>query len=191
MSEALDLSGQVVGYGRVSSASQNEARQVEALDGCDRVFIDTASGKSADRPELITALGYVREGDTLRVPSMDRLARNLDDLRAIVRDLTGKGVRVHFVKEGLTFTGEANSMNTLLLSMLGAVAEFERSLIRERQAEGIAIAKANGVYKGRRPSLSADQIIAAKERVEAGVPKAVIARDFGVSRQTLYNALAG
>lgn len=185
------MSGQVVGYGRVSSASQNEARQVEALDGCDRLFIDTASGRSADRPELITALDYVREGDTLRVPSMDRLARNLDDLRAIVRDLTGKGVRVHFVKEGLTFTGEANSMNTLLLSMLGAVAEFERSLIRERQAEGIAIAKANGVYKGRKPSLNAEQIVSARERVEAGVPKAVVARDFGVSRQTLYNALAG
>lgn len=183
------MSGQIVGYGRVSSASQNEARQVEALDGCDRLFIDTASGKSVDRPELITALDYVREGDTLRVPSMDRLARNLDDLRAIVRDLTAKGVRVHFVKEGLTFTGEANSMNTLLLSMLGAVAEFERSLIRERQAEGIAIAKANGVYKGRKPALSAEQVGIAKERVEAGVPKAVIARELGVSRQTLYNAL--
>jgi len=184
------MSGQTVGYGRVSSITQNEARQVEALEGCARLFIDKASGKNADRPELITALGYVREGDTLRVPSMDRLARNLDDLRAIVRDLTAKGVRVHFVKEGLTFTGEDNAMSNLLLSMLGAVAEFERSLIRERQAEGIAIAKANGVYKGRKPVLSEDQVSAAKDRIEAGIPKAVIARDLGVSRQTLYNALA-
>lgn len=179
-----------MGYGRVSSASQNEARQVEALSGCDRLFVDKASGKNAERPELTAALGYVREGDTLRVPSMDRLARNLDDLRSIVRGLTAKGVRVHFVKEGLTFTGEDNAMSTLLLSMLGAVAEFERSLIRERQAEGIAIAKANGVYKGRTKALTAEQVTEARRRVSEGVAKAKVARDLGVSRQTLYTALS-
>lgn len=184
--------GQVVGYGRVSSAAQNEARQVEALAGCDRLFIDKASGKNtADRPELAAALNYVREGDTLRVPSMDRFARNLDDLRRLVADLTAKGVRVEFVKEALAFTGEANAMNTLLLSMLGAVAEFERSLIRERQAEGIALAKARGVYKGRKPSLSPEQVADARQRVAQGVPKAAIARDLGVTRQTLYTALSG
>lgn len=185
------MAGQIVGYGRVSSASQNEARQVEALSACERLFIDKASGKNAERPELTAALGYVREGDTLRVPSLDRLARNLDDLRAIVRGLTDNSVRVHFVKEGLTFTGDDNAMSTLLLSMLGAVAEFERSLIRERQAEGIAIAKANGVYKGRKPALTAEQVAAAHHCVSQGIPKAKVARDFGVSRQTLYTALSG
>lgn len=184
------MSGQIVGYVRVSSADQNDARQVEALAGTDRLFVDKLSGKNTERPALTEMLGYVREGDTVRVASLDRLARNLDDLRRLVTDLTAKGVRVEFVKEALTFTGEANPMSKLLLSMLGAVAEFERELIRERQAEGIAIAKAKGVYKGRKPALSAEQVEQAKSKVAQGVPKAVVARDLGVSRQTLYSALA-
>lgn len=183
------MSGQIVGYGRVSSASQNEARQVEALTGCDRVFIDKVSGKNTDRPELQAVLGYVREGDTLRVPSMDRLARNLEDLLSLVRGLNERGVRIEFLKEGQSFTGEDSPMATLLLSLLGAVASFERSLIRERQAEGIALAKERGVYKGRAKALSAEQVATAREQVETGVPKAKVARDLGVSRQTLYTAL--
>ena len=143
------MSGQVVGYVRVSSTDQNEARQVEALTGTERLFVDKLSGKNTERPALTEMLAYVRDGDTVRVASLDRLARNLDDLRRLVTQLTAKGVRVEFIKEALTFTGEANPMSKLLLSMLGAVAEFERELIRERQAEGIAIAKARGVYKGK------------------------------------------
>lgn len=191
MTEGLEMSGQVVGYGRVSSVSQNEARQVEALNGCDRVFFDKASGKNADRPELTNAVDYVRDGDTLRVPSMDRLARNTLDLLTLVKGLTERGVTVEFIKEALTFSGSKDDhLGTLMLTILGGIAQFERELIRERQAEGIAIAKQSGVYKGRKPSLSAEQVGIAKERVEAGVPKAVIARDLGISRQTLYNALA-
>lgn len=185
------MNGQIVGYGRVSSAEQNEARQVEALAGCDRLFIDKVSGKNTERPELQAALAYVRDGDLLRCPSMDRFARNLDDLRAMVRDLTGRGVRVQFVKEGLTFTGDDSPMANLLLSVMGAFAEFERLLIRERQAEGIAVAKANGVYRGRKPSLTAEQVAAARERIATGVPKAVVARDLGVGRSTLHNYLVG
>lgn len=184
------MSGQTVGYVRVSSVDQNEARQVQALSGVERLFIDKVSGKNSDRPALTEMLAYVREGDTIRVASLDRLARNLDDLRRLVSELTAKGVRVEFVKESLSFTGEDNSMAKLLLSVMGAFAEFERSLIRERQAEGIAVAKANGVYKGRKPALSTEQIDQARQRVSDGVPKAVIARDLGVSRQTLYSALA-
>ena len=93
-------------YIRVSSTDQNEARQVDALAGVDRVFVDKMSGKSADRPQLTEMLAYVRDGDTLRVASLDRLARNLDDLRRLVETLTAAGVRVEFVKEGLAFTGE-------------------------------------------------------------------------------------
>lgn len=185
------MAGQTVGYVRVSSVAQNEARQVEALSGCERLFTDKVSGKNTDRPALTELVGYVREGDTVRVASLDRLARNLDDLRRLVTDLTAKGVRVEFVKEGLTFTGEDNAMSKLLLSVMGAFAEFERSLIRERQAEGIAVAKANGVYKGRKPALTVQQVSEARERVSAGIPKAKVARDLGVSRQTLYSALAG
>jgi DNA invertase Pin-like site-specific DNA recombinase len=155
------------------------------------VFLDKQSGKSAaDRPELTAALDYVREGDTLRVPSMDRLARNLADLLSIVRGLTDKGVRVEFVKEAQTFTGDDDAVSMLLLSLLGAVAAFERELIRERQAEGIAIAKANGVYKGRKPALTAEQVAHARQRVSDGITKTRVARDLGVSRQTLYSALA-
>lgn len=184
------MAGQTVGYVRVSSADQNEARQVEALCGAERLFKDKVSGKNTERPALAELLTYVREGDTVRVASLDRLARNLDDLRRLVTDLTAKGVRVEFIKEGLTFTGDDNAMARLLLSVMGAFAEFERSLIRERQAEGIALAKANGVYKGRKPALSAEQVAEARQRVSEGVPKAVVARDLGVSRQTLYTALS-
>lgn len=184
------MTGQVVGYVRVSSADQNHARQVEALTGADRLFIDKVSGKNTERPELSELLAYVRDGDTVRVASLDRLARNLDDLRRLVSDLTAMGVRVEFIKESLTFTGDDNAMSRLLLSVMGAFAEFERSLIRERQAEGIAVAKANGVYKGRKRALTPEHVATARERVASGVPKAVVARDLGVSRQTLYTALS-
>jgi DNA invertase Pin-like site-specific DNA recombinase len=135
-------------------------------------------------------LDWVREGDTVRVASLDRLARNLDDLRRLVSELTAAGVRVEFLKEGLTFTGEDSAMSKLLLSVMGAFAEFERSLIRERQAEGIALAKARGVYRGRAKALTPDQVADARQRIADGVPKAVVARDLGVSRQTLYSALS-
>lgn len=185
------MTGQCVGYVRVSSLDQNPARQVEALAGCERLFTDKVSGKSTERPALAELMDYVRAGDTVRVASLDRLARNLDDLRRLVTDLTTKGVRVEFIKEGLTFTGEDSAMSKLMLSVMGAFAEFERSLIRERQAEGIAVAKAKGnVYKGRKPSLSPEQVAEARQRVSDGIPKAKVARDLGVSRQTLYTALS-
>lgn len=175
-----------VGYKRVSTVDQNTARQLEGVE-VEKLFVDKASGKSTDRPELAAALDYVREGDTLVVHSMDRLARNLEDLRSVVRDLTCRGVRVEFVKESLTFTGEDSPMNVLLLSMLGAVAEFERSMILERQREGIAIAKAQGKYKGRKAALNSEQLEELRARRAAGEPVAALAREFGISRQSVYN----
>jgi DNA invertase Pin-like site-specific DNA recombinase len=181
--------GQQIGYTRVSSADQNNARQLDGLT-LDRTFADKASGKDTQRPALEAALGFVREGDTLVVHSMDRLARNLDDLRAVVTKLTKRGVRVKFIKESLTFTGEDSPMANLLLSMLGAVAQFERELIKERQREGIAIAKAKGnVYKGRQPSLTPDKAKVLLSRIAAGESKAALAREFGVSRASVYNYL--
>lgn len=182
------MTGQNVGYIRVSSNSQNTDRQLETFK-LDRVFEDKASGKNTERPELTACLNHLREGDTLHVHSMDRLARNLDDLRGIVRDLTARGVVVRFHKEGLTFTGEDSPMANLLLSMLGAVAEFERSLIKERQMEGIAIAKTKGIYKGRKPSLTPDRVAELKRKVEEGAKIAHVAREFGVSRETVYQYL--
>jgi DNA invertase Pin-like site-specific DNA recombinase len=153
------------------------------------VFTDSASGKDLLRPQLEAMLGFVRDGDTVLVHSMDRLARNLDDLRATVRRLTAKGVRVQFVKEQLTFTGEDTAMATLLLSVMGAFAEFERALIRERQREGIALAKTRGVYRGRKKSLTDEQVTQLTTQAAAGVPKAAIARQFGISRETVYQYL--
>lgn len=178
--------GQIVGYIRVSSIDQNTVRQ---LDGhqLDRVFTDKLSGKNTDRPQLDALRAFVREGDTVLVHSLDRLARNLDDLRKLVREFTGNGVRVTFVKEGLTFTGEDSPMANLLLSVMGAFAEFERSLIRERQAEGIAAAKTRGVYRGRKPSLTRAQAAELAARVAAGEAIAALARELGVSRQTVYS----
>lgn len=179
-------SGQTVGYVRVSSGGQNEARQLDGLT-IDKTFTDKVSGKDIQRPQLQAMLEFVREGDTVLVHSMDRLARSLKDLEAIVTGLTGRGVTVSFVSQGMTFTGADSPMNTLMLQMLGAVAQFERSLILERQREGIAIAKAKGgVYKGRKPSLDAAGITELRALVAQGMPKAKIAAQLGISRTTLY-----
>jgi DNA invertase Pin-like site-specific DNA recombinase len=180
--------GNKVGYVRVSSFDQNPERQLEGLE-LDRKFIDKASGKSTERPKLEDMMDYVREGDTLIVHSMDRLARNLDDLRSIVFKLTGKKVAVQFLKENLTFTGEDSPMSNLLLSMMGAFAEFERSLIRERQLEGIALAKKKGLYGGRKSVLSEEKMEEIDQLIEAGQKKSEIARQVKISRETLYRYL--
>jgi len=134
-------------------------------------------------------LEYVREGDTIVVHSMDRLARNVDDLRRLVLDATKRGIRVQFIKENLTFAGEDSPMANLMLSVLGAVAQFERDLIRERQREGIAVAKKHGIYKGRKPMLDAAQVAELHERIARGEKKAAVARDLKVSRETIYQYL--
>lgn len=182
------MHGQRIGYIRVSTLDQNPDRQLEGAQ-VSKVFTDKASGKDTRRPQLDALLGYIREGDTLVVHSMDRLARNLDDLRRLVQQLTGRGVRIEFIKEGLTFTGEDSPMANLLLSVMGAFAEFERELIRERQREGIALAKQRGAYRGRKPALSNAQAAELRRRAEAREPKAALAREFGISRATLYEYL--
>lgn len=179
------MTGQRVGYKRVSTIDQSTARQLDGVP-IDKCFEDQASGKDTQRPQLQAALTYCREGDILVVHSMDRLARSLLDLRRIVTDLTGRGVVVEFVKENLRFTGDDSPLAILLLSLIGAVAEFERALILERQKEGIALARAAGRYKGRRPILGALQIDELRRRVAAGEGKTALARDFGISRETLY-----
>jgi len=184
------MQGQRIGYVRVSSFDQNPERQLDQVQ-VDRVFTDKASGKDTHRPELDRLLAFVREGDTVVVHSMDRLARNLDDLRRLVQTLTQRGIRIEFVKEGLTFTGEDSPMATLLLSVMGAFSEFERALIRERQREGIALAKQRGVYRGRKKALSSEQAAELRRRASAGERKASLARAFGVSRETLYQYLKG
>ncbi|MGK2903148.1 MAG: recombinase family protein [Mycobacterium sp.] len=181
--------GQRIGYQRVSTVEQNTDRQLDEVE-VDKTFSDKASGKDTQRPQLVACLEYVREGDTLVVHSMDRLARNLEDLRRLVRELTCQGVKVEFVKESLIFAGDDSPMNTLLLSMLGAVAEFERSMILERQREGIALAKAAGKYRGRKAALTDGQADELRARLAAGESVTSLAKDFGISRQTVYNYAA-
>ena len=177
-----------IGYIRVSTVDQNTGRQLEGIT-LNETFTDRVSGKSMDRPALRECLKFVRKGDILHVHSMDRLARNLMDLQKIVGDLTTQGIIVHFHKENLVFTNEANPMSTLMLQIMGAVAEFERSLIKERQLEGIKAAKRAGKLLGRRYSLTTDQLKEVRTMIDQGIPKTRIANHFNISRQSLYRNL--
>lgn len=176
------------GYVRVSTIDQNEDRQLDGLE-LTKTFTDKCSGKDRNRPALQQALEHLREGDTLHIHSIDRLARNLVDLQQIVEGLNERGVIVVFHKENLTFSGESDAMHKLMFQMMGAFAEFERTMIRERQKEGIAAAKKRGVYTGRKPALKSEQITEIKERVAQREKVAHLAREYGVSRQTIYTAL--
>ncbi|NHZ83382.1 helix-turn-helix domain-containing protein [Massilia sp. CCM 8695] len=182
------MRGQRIGYVRVSSFDQNPERQLDQVE-VDKLFTDKASGKDTQRPALDALLSFAREGDTVVVHSMDRLAHNLDDLRRLVQALTKRGIRIEFVKESLSFTGDDSPMANLLLSVMGAFAEFERALIRERQREGIALAKQRGAYRGRKKALADDQVIELRRRAGSGEQKSTLAREFGISRETLYQYL--
>ena len=148
----------VVGYRRVSHSSQNLDRQ--ELEGCDKVFEEKMSGAKRDRPELNRMLDYIRDGDEVRVHSIDRLARDLRDLQGIIEQINAKEATITFLKEQLTFrpSAEADPFAKLQLHLMGAFAEFERSIIRERQREGIARAKERGVYAGRKASIDPTQV---------------------------------
>ena len=185
-------SGQKIGYVRVSSVDQNDARQLDGLV-LDKIFTDKASGKDVHRPQLQALLSHVREGDHVYVHSMDRLSRSLKDLQEVVELLTARGVAVEFCKENLKFErpgsnsgGHTAAYSKLLLQMLGAVGEFERALIRERQREGIAIAKTKGVYKGRKSGLNAEMKLKLREMIASGISKTEIAKNLAISRASVY-----
>ena len=169
---------------------QNTARQLDGVT-LDLEFEDKASGKDRERPELEALIKTAYTGDTVVVHSMDRLARNLKDLKDIVTGLVAKGVQVQFIKENLTFSGKADPYSELMLNLMGSFAEFERSLIKGRQMEGIAIKKAAGGYagKGRPKEITADQVTAIKARVAAGEKKTAIAADMKISRESIYKLL--
>ena len=182
------MKGQQIGYIRVSTIDQNTDRQLHGIE-LDRVYEDKCSGKDANRPKLTECLAYLREGDTLHIHSIDRLARSLRDLLNIVEDLLARGVKIVFHKEGMTFDGvNPNPSQALYLKVLGSVAEYERALIKERQAEGIALARQRNAYDkcGRKPSLTPKQIEEIKARLALGEPLAHLAKEYSVSRQTIY-----
>lgn len=183
------MTGQTIAYRRVSTTDQTTDRQLPDMV-FDREFEDQCSGSNTNRPGLKACLDFIREGDKLVVHSMDRLARNLPDMLALVGDLTKRGVSVQFVKEGLEFTGEKDHMQELQLQIMGAVAQFELAMIRERQREGVAAAKRAGKHCGRKSNLTDEQARKLVARVESGEDKTGLAREFGISRATVYNVIA-
>ena len=182
------MSGKTVLYARVSTLEQRTDRQLAGVSA-DKVFEDKCSGKDTNRPQLQACLEYLRDGDTLVVHSIDRLARSLRDLLSIVQGLLARKVSIKFIKEGMEFNGDKpNPTQDLYLNILGSVAEFERALIRERQATGIALARQRNAYDkcGRKPSLTPKQIEDIKGRLSRGETVSALAKEYGVSRQTIY-----
>ncbi|KAB1443743.1 recombinase family protein [Pseudodesulfovibrio senegalensis] len=179
-----------IGYIRVSTVDQNTDRQLEGVT-LDKTYKEKISGATTKRPQLQACQDYLRDGDTLHVHSMDRLARSMRDIEDTVQELTQRGVTVKFHKEGWTFSaGKMDATQTLLFQVLGSVSQFERAIIRERQAEGIAKAKAAGKYKGRKPKLSQEQMEEIRKRCGEGEEKKALATEFSISRQTLYRVIA-
>lgn len=179
------MSHQVIGYVRVSSQGQNTARQLQGIE-LDMEFIDKVTGSNLDRDKLQECVAYARRGDTVVVDSIDRLARNLRDLQEILETLTKKGVIVKFLKENLTFTGNDDAMSTLMLQMMGAFAEFERTMIKSRQREGIDAAKKAGKHLGRPCKVDNKFRKSVKEKLQSCQSIRSIAKDMNVSRATIY-----
>lgn len=176
-----------VGYVRVSTTDQNTVRQLDGLT-LDKVFTEYKSGKNKDREQLQALLEYVREGDTVHIHSIDRLARNLADLKDLVNTMNSKGVTVQFHKENMIFNGDkSDSMSNLLFNILGSFAEFERELMLERQREGIAKAKEDGKYKGRIKKIDDSEIIAAMNKEGASFRK--VAKELDISLSTVQRAM--
>ena len=179
----------IINYIRVSTASQNTARQLVDVPS-DRIFTDKCSGKNTDRPAFKQMLDFAREGDVINCHELSRLARNTMDLLNIVQTLNDKGITINFIKEGLSFTGNADAFQTLMLTMLGAVAQLERDISLERQREGIAIAKASGKYKGRQSVFSKEDFSNIKAAFTKTKNKAALARKYNISRSYLYKIVA-
>jgi DNA invertase Pin-like site-specific DNA recombinase len=191
------MAGKRIAYIRVSSEGQNTSRQdlqIEELN-VDKIFTEKVSGKNIqDRPQFQMMLDYAREDDHIYCADLSRWGRSLMDIKSTISDLTKRGVSVTFLKENLTFSGNDDPMSNLLLGILSSLSEWERAVIKSRQMEGVKIAKDKGIYKercGRKPKLTEEQMIEVKQRLAAGDTKAEISRAFGVSRQTVYNLVAG
>ena len=179
------MTGKRIGYIRVSTSDQNPERQLENIP-LDKKFIEYASAKCTNRPQLQLMIDFVREDDIIIVHSMDRLARNLRDLKDLVDKMVSRKIEVHFIKENLQFSAENSATSNLILNIMGAFAEFEYAFIKERQKEGIEIAKRAGKFKGAKKKLDEEKIEELKKYLQTRRPKTKIAKDLGISRFTLY-----
>ncbi|MFE1829397.1 recombinase family protein [Streptomyces yangpuensis] len=184
--------GHLIGYARVSTDDQEAQLQHDALTvaGCARIFTDKASGKSTDRPELTAALDYLRPGDTLCVWKLDRFARSLIDLVTLVDSLAARGIGFKVLTGALASIDPNTPDGRLMLQVVGAMAEFERSLIKDRTRAGLDAARAQGRTGGRPAVMDTDKLAAAKARRDKGESVTAIAKALGVSRATLYRALS-
>lgn len=183
------MNGKRIGYARVSTVDQNPERQLENVQ-LDKKFTDYASGSSTKRPQLQQMLEFVREDDIVFIHSMDRLGRNLKDIKNLVDYLLEKKVKIEFIKENLKFASKSDPVANCVLNIFGAVAEFEYSLLKERQMEGIRLAQKAGKYKGRQTKLDAKKIEFIKEQLKTRISKTKIAEALGISRFSLYNYIA-
>ena len=174
-------------YKRVSTTDQNLDRQLNGLT-FDREFVEKVSGKNTERKQLQSLLGILREGDEVHVHELSRLARNTKDLLEIVEQVLKSNSRIKFHKENLDFiVGEDRSpIQDLMLSMLGAIAQFERDLTLDRQREGISIAKQRGVYKGRASKFKPEDVEQIKAQFSQTSNKSTLAKKWGISRAYLY-----
>lgn len=175
----------LVGYARVSTVGQSLDTQLQALAECNKIFKEKVSGAKNDRPQLALLLNFVREGDVVMVTKLDRLARNTRHLLEISEHLQSKRVALRIVNLGIN---TSTPTGKLMLTMIGAIATFERELMLERQAEGIELAKLRGVYKGRKPTAMAkgDEVLALAEQ---GLTKVEIARQMGISLSSVQRIL--
>lgn len=179
------MKGQKIGYIRVSSVEQNTDRQLVDIE-LDKTFEEKVSAKTTNRPQLQQMLEHIRENDEIYCHDISRLARNMEDLHRLVREITGKGCSLHFVKENLHFSGDkTDPTQELLMNMLGAVYTFERQILKCRQAEGIALAKEKGKYKGRPPKIDFEEI---KRVLNLGNSISKTAEILGVSMSSVQRA---
>ena len=180
----------IFNYIRVSTIEQNTERQLRDVV-CDRVYEEKISGKDTNRPQLQAMLSNIRSGDIINIHEMSRLARNTRDLLNLVEEITSKGATIIFHKENITFKGNEKQepYQKMMMTMLGAVAELERNLILVRQREGIALAKLHNKYKGGQPKLTAEQVTELTTLYKQGMPIARIAKQFKITRPTVYSYL--
>lgn len=176
-----------IGYARISTIDQNANLQRDALKaaGCEKIFVDQISGTTSNRPKLDKALAKLNKGDVFTVWRLDRLGRSLPHLIEVISDLKGKGAEFQSLSESIDTT---TAGGRLVFHMMGALAEFERSLIVERTQAGLAAARKRGVRVGRPPALTRAQVKHAKKLIESGETPTAVAKSLGVSRSTLYRA---
>lgn len=181
-------------YTRVSSITQNLDRQLQEADKYDKVYEDKCSGKNTERPALQEMLGYIRDSDEVYLHELSRLARNTFDLIDLVNKILAKNASIHFIKENLHFSpNKEDATSKLMLTIFGAIAQFEREILKIRQKEGIIIAKAKGKFKGTKKRLSAEQIQELKELAQnrkVWTIQKLMSR-YQISRTSVYNYLIG